>query len=299
MTPIFGLLVVDKPPGITSHDVVARVRRICNERRVGHAGTLDPLATGVLVLALGEATRLLEYITGVRKTYAAEITLGVLTDTYDTEGEVITRNPLPPTLTCAEVDSALAHFTGPLEQVPPVYSAVKVQGKAAHARARAGEDVELDPRPVTVYSLERTHCQPPTVAFTTEVSSGTYIRSLAHDVGQHLGVGAVLSALRRTAVGRFTLAEATTLEDLDAAAGCADMLVSPHRAFPSDALLQLDATSLEHIRHGRPVPAEGVTAGIAPAVTPDGKMVAVVEGFPQRGHWQPRKVFRKQIESAS
>ena len=302
MTPVFGLLIVDKPAGMTSHDVVARVRRLASERRVGHAGTLDPMATGVLVLALGEATRILEYITTVRKTYEAEITLGVVTDTYDMEGEIVARHELSSTLTCETVGEALAHFTGDLQQMPPVYSAIKVDGKSAHARVRAGEEVELEPRPVTIHSNELVECKLPLVRFVTEVSSGTYIRSLAYDLGHYLGVGATLSGLRRSTVGGFTLDDAVSLGAFEQAAEAGrwhDLLLSPREAADWAAVLHLDQADLDHIRHGRPVPDENATDGIAPALAPDGTMVAVVEGVPEKGFWQPRKVFRKQIESAS
>jgi tRNA pseudouridine55 synthase len=219
-----GLVVVDKPAGWTSHDVVARMRRVAGTRKVGHAGTLDPMATGVLVLGIGRATRLLTYVVGADKEYVATIRLGVATTTDDAEGEVLARTdasgvPRP------AIDAGVAALTGPIEQVPSSVSAIKVDGQRAYARVRAGEQVELAARPVTVSRVEvhavRTVDLPDDapaacdVDVTVVCSSGTYIRALARDLGAALGVGGHLTALRRTRVGGYGLAGSRTLDELE------------------------------------------------------------------------------------
>ena len=209
-----GICIVDKPPGWTSHDVVGRARRLLGTKKVGHAGTLDPMATGVLVLGVGRATRLLTFITGVDKTYDAQITLGVETDSLDADGEVTVRHDMAaPTL--EQVVAAAATLTGPLEQVPPMVSAVKVDGKRLHQLAREGKEVERTPRPVVVAQFDVRPTDDPMVwDATVTCSSGTYVRVLAADLGRALGGGAHLTALRRTRVGPFLLDEATPLEEL-------------------------------------------------------------------------------------
>ncbi|NDJ34827.1 MAG: tRNA pseudouridine(55) synthase TruB [Chloroflexi bacterium] len=294
----FGILNVHKPVGPTSHDMVAGVRRGTRERRVGHAGTLDPLAEGVLILAVGEATRLLEYLTTARKRYTAHITLGKTTPTYDAEGTITAEAPVA--VTRAELDAALEGFRGAIEQVPPVYSAVKVAGKSAHARVRAGEDVELEPRSVTIYDLHVDSYDPPQLVLSLTVSAGTYIRSLAHDLGQALGCGGMLAGLVRTAVGGFTLADAVEWAALQAAFEddtWERYLLSAARALPDLPLLHLDAASLEEVSHGRPlVRQQAASAELALAAAPDGSVVAVLEAKGQR--WQPKKVLRQQINAA-
>lgn len=211
---IDGLLVVDKPPGITSHDVVQRVRRWVKQRRVGHLGTLDPLATGVLPLALGEATKLSQLLTHGRKVYRGEILLGIETTTYDREGEQVSHVEGPWPARDA-LEKALEPFRGAIEQVPPPYSALKRGGEAAYRRARRGEDVQLEPRPVSIYRLELTGYEPPRLAVEVECSAGTYLRSLAHDLGQSLGTGGHLSSLCRTRSGPFLIEQAVALDDLE------------------------------------------------------------------------------------
>lgn len=206
----FGLLNIDKPSGMTSHDVVARVRRWTGEKRVGHAGTLDPMATGILVLCLGAATRLSEYIMGIPKTYQATIRLGQTTDTYDAEGQILSENETP--ISRAEFKVILPRFEGAIDQVPPMYSAIKQGGEKLYEKARRGEEVERDPRAVTIYNIELEEFAYPQARITVRCSSGTYIRSLAHDIGAALGVGAHVSALRREKIGKnFTLTGAIPL----------------------------------------------------------------------------------------
>lgn len=291
----FGLLNVAKPSGPTSHDVVNAVRRGTGERRVGHAGTLDPLADGVLVLALGRATRLLEYLSASQKAYRATVTLGVTTDTYDAEGEVVAKQPLPPDLSPDALDAALDSFRGTIQQVPPVYSAVKVGGKAAYARARAGEELELEPRTVEISELEVLAFEPPTVKLRVVCSAGTYIRSLAHDLGTALGTGAMLSALTRTASGQFHLDDAVRWPDLEAAfddGSWQALLLPADRALDDTPQVHLDAQGLEDVAHGRALDSgEAAPGALARAYAPDGRFVAVLEGDAQNGLWRPKKVF--------
>lgn len=209
-----GILLVDKPAGWTSHDVVAKARRLCRQRRIGHTGTLDPMATGLLVLCLGRATRLVEYITAHDKRYEGVIVLGTATDTDDAEGAVIGERPVPPvdnvTLRALET-----RFTGQQLQQPPAYSAVKVAGKRAYSVARAGGEVTLAARPIVVHSLELRDLGSGRLAATVHCGPGTYIRSLARDIGAALGCGAHLAALRRTASGGFSIADAFSLEEVE------------------------------------------------------------------------------------
>lgn len=209
-----GICIVDKPTGWTSHDVVGRARRLLGTKKVGHAGTLDPMATGVLVLGVGRATRLLTFITGVDKTYEAQVTLGVETDSLDADGEVTVRHDMAaPRLD--DVVAAAATLTGPLEQVPPMVSAVKVDGRRLHQLAREGKEVERAARPVVVSQFDVRPTDDPMVwDATVTCSSGTYVRVLAADLGRALGGGAHLTALRRTRVGPFLLDEATPLDEL-------------------------------------------------------------------------------------
>ena len=209
-----GILLIDKPAGWTSHDVVAKARRLCRQRRIGHTGTLDPMATGLLVLCLGRATRLVEYITAHDKRYEGVIVLGATTDTDDAEGAVIAEHPAPP-VNHAMLRALEARFTGNLQQQPPAYSAVKVAGQRAYSVARAGGEVTLAARPIVVHSLELRDLGGGRLAATVGCGPGTYIRSLARDIGAALGCGAHLAALRRTASGGFSIADAFSLEQVE------------------------------------------------------------------------------------
>lgn len=214
MGNLAGFLIVDKPQGLTSFDVVARLRQILGVKKIGHTGTLDPLATGILVVAVGKATRLLEYLVGWDKEYEAEVKLGMVSDTYDVEGQVEATD-FKGEITLEQVEVVLRDFTGEIEQTPPSFSAVKVAGKKAYELARKGEKVDLKPRRVQVYELEILDFTFPILRLRIRVSKGTYIRSLAHDLGQKLGCGAVLQGLKRTAVGRFELGQAQTLDEIE------------------------------------------------------------------------------------
>lgn len=211
-----GILVVDKPDGWTSHDVVARVRRLTGQRRAGHTGTLDPSATGVLVVCLGQATRLVEYMTGHDKRYAGTIVLGRETTTDDAEGAVVRESPVP-AITNETLRNLEARFTGQLDQVPPAYSAISISGRRAHELARVGATPELAPRRVVVHSLSLQQEGNDRLQLTVHCGPGTYVRSLARDIGRVLGCGAHLAGLRRTASGPFSLADALPLPELEAA----------------------------------------------------------------------------------
>jgi len=210
---VSGVLVVDKPVGLTSHDVVQIIRRGTNIRRAGHTGTLDPRASGVLVILIGPAVRLSEYVSASDKRYQATIRLGSSTDTYDAEGEV-TSSASVENITEERFADILQQFVGEISQTPPPYSAVKVQGRKAYEMAREGEEVNLEPRTIQVYSLELLEWAPPEVVIDVFCSSGTYVRSLANDLGKALGCGAHLVGLRRTKSGRFTLRDAVPLRRL-------------------------------------------------------------------------------------
>jgi tRNA pseudouridine55 synthase len=272
-----GLAVVDKPAGMTSHDVVARFRRIAQTRRVGHAGTLDPMATGVLILAVGRATRLLNYLNLEAKSYSACIRLGQSTTTDDAEGEVISGAPAQH-LTEAQIRLALERFVGEIMQTPASVSAIKVGGERAYKLARAGETIELAARPVTVSRFDAVslHSTGAFVDVDVEVdcSSGTYVRALARDVGAVLGVGGHLTRLRRTRVGRFGIEQAVTLEQL--AASTDPVAVSMADAVrASMPVRQVTADEVSELSFGRAL--SGLDQGpTVAAIGPDGEVVALV-----------------------
>lgn len=254
-----GLLILDKPAGFTSHDVVARIRQICRERSVGHLGTLDPMATGVLPLALGNHTRLAQFYGESRKTYEGTIRFGFATDTYDADGERVehsahTRDARE--LTLAEIRSALEAFTGRIQQTPPSYSAKKIEGVPAYKFARKKQDVELKSVEVEVLSFDVSELNEAEAKFCVEVSSGTYVRSLAHELGTKLGVGAHLSSLRRTKVGEFEIAEAITFDELERRIKSDDVeaaLVHPRRVLSSMPAVTANEEQVAYIRNGRAV----------------------------------------------
>ena len=212
------VLPVDKPQGISSFGVIRRLRPLLGTKKIGHAGTLDPMATGLLICLVGrEATRLQDQFMGLPKTYTGTIRLGVTTDSYDAEGEVVERKSAAH-VTDADLDAARQGFLGDIEQRPPMYSAVKVGGERLYKKARRGEEIERAPRPVSIYRFDLAGRRGDDVDFVAECSKGTYVRTLAHDLGQVLGVGAHLAALRRTAIGPFTVDEAWTVAGLEEAA---------------------------------------------------------------------------------
>jgi tRNA pseudouridine55 synthase len=268
-----GVLVVDKPAGVTSHDVVDEVRRRLRTRRVGHAGTLDPDATGLLVVGVGRATRLLEYAQGGAKGYRATIVFGTATTTQDASGDPVERRPAAE-LERAAVEAALAGFVGDIDQVPPMVSALKVAGERLYAKARRGEEVERRPRRVTVHSVELLDWAPgPEPRATVEVvcSPGTYVRTLAHDLGARLGTGAHLSALRRTSSSGFTEDEAVPLDEVGPGA-----LRPPSDALRGMARLEADPATARLVRNGRPLPGRAeVSEGDRVAIVAEGTLLAV------------------------
>ncbi len=289
----FGFLNINKPAGMTSHDVVARLRRALGLRKLGHAGTLDPLATGVLVLCVGRATRLSEYVMRGDKRYLAVVRPGVSTDTWDAEGEVLDRRDASG-LQREAVMEALDSFRGDLEQLPPMYSAVKQDGRKLYELARAGVAVTRRPRSVTLHSLELVDWTPPTFTLELTCSAGTYVRSLAHDLGEALGTGAHLAALTRTASGAFRLQDATTPDDLLARPDWRSLLVPAAQALPQIPSLHLDEAACDHLLQGRTVARRkgDPSTALAQALTPGGSLLAIVEG--DASLWKPRKVFPPQ-----
>jgi tRNA pseudouridine55 synthase len=248
-----GLLVVDKPGGMTSHDVVERLRKITGERSIGHLGTLDPMATGVLPLVLGKFTRLAQYFSSAEKSYSGAIRLGFSTDTYDAEGERVGAE-VTPRLTLDEVRAAATRFHGEMEQMPPVYSAKKIAGMPAYKLAREGKPVELKTAKICITSFEITGLEGAEANFTMSISAGGYVRSVAHELGQDLGCGAHLSKLRRTQAGVFTVDEAHTIEELALLAGDAaaleNLCVHLRTLLPEMPAVTGDAHALGRLRNG-------------------------------------------------
>ncbi|MFC6153385.1 tRNA pseudouridine(55) synthase TruB [Nocardioides yefusunii] len=289
---VSGLVVVDKPGGITSHGVVSRVRRLAGTRKVGHAGTLDPMATGVLVLGTNRATRLLGHLMLTDKGYDATVLLGVATTTDDAEGEVTTTTSAEH-LTETQVREALTPFVGDILQVPTAVSAIKVDGKRAYERVRNGEEVELKARPVTVHGIDVHAFRTPAegaAAGTVELdisvrcTSGTYIRAIARDLGAALGVGGHLTALRRTAVGAFDLATSSTVEELEEEFRVVPIAEAARMSFPA---IDLDAEQEREVRYGRrlDLAVDAVTAVFAPS----GEFLALYE--PSGSGAKPLAVF--------
>lgn len=296
----FGFFNIHKPSGPTSHDIIAGVRKGLQMRRVGHAGTLDPLAEGVLVVAVGEATRLLEYLTVSEKTYIARVKLGVATDTYDAEGKPVATHKVPPELTTASIELHLAEFRGQISQVPPVYSSVKVKGKTAHARVRAGEAVELQPRHVEIYELRLVEYLPPVATLYVRCTAGTYIRSLAHDLGAEIGCGAHLAGLVRQTSGQFSLDGAVTWADFQSAfedGSWSEHLLSPEMCLGHLPRVDLTVEQAEDIRHGRRI-AAGDNLGTVAAAYLDERFVAVLVGDFDTAQWKPKKVFLSRMNEA-
>ena len=250
-----GVLIIDKPAGLTSHDVVNRVRRILGQRSVGHLGTLDPLATGVLPLVTGSLTRLAQFYTTSEKVYEGVVRFGFATDTYDAEGE-----PLGParsvTLDAQRIEALAGRFRGVIEQMPPPFSAKKIHGVPAYKLARKQKEVVLKPVKVEIKEFEVLHVSNDRAKFRARVASGTYMRSLAHDMGQQLGCGAHLESLRRTAVAEFEIADAHTLDQLTDAARkpeIEDLFVHPRKLLPQMPSVTADEDNAARIRSGRPV----------------------------------------------
>jgi tRNA pseudouridine55 synthase len=286
---LWGFLNVNKPPGMTSHDVVAKVRRGLGVKKVGHAGTLDPMATGVLVLCVGAATRLSEYVMQSTKRYRARVRLGVTTDTYDAEGAIQQERDIAG-ITRQDVERELTAFLGTIEQIPPMYSALKQGGRKLYELARAGQTVEREARRVTIERLDITDWSPPQFTLDVVCSAGTYIRSLAHDLGQALGVGAHLVGLERLASGSFTLENSVTLDTLLTSRDWQQYLIPVQEALADWPVVNLDTAGAENVRHGRALVDASATDGrLALALDPGSKFLAILKG--EAGAWWPEKVL--------
>ena len=283
-----GVVVVDKPAGITSHDVVDEVRRLFGTRKVGHAGTLDPDATGILVLGLGKATRLLDYARLGPKRYVAEARFGATTTTQDSSGEVVTRSPCA--FTEAELEGMCKRFVGPIEQVPPMVSAVRVGGERLYRKARRGEEVERAPRPVEIYDLKLHSFEPdsrPRAVFEVCCSAGTYVRTLVHDLGAALGCGAHLGSLRRTEAAGFSLADAVPLRELRLS-----HLLEPVEALRGMPRVEVSGEEAARVRNGRPLELDDAAVGAEPesiAVLSKGVLFAVYRK--EQGRWVAERVM--------
>jgi tRNA pseudouridine55 synthase len=284
-----GLLPVDKPEGPTSHDLTALVRRVTGVRRIGHTGTLDPIASGLLLLCVGWATRLAEYLTGLAKSYRGVIRLGERTDTDDREGRVTDASNGWRSLETEQVRRALDRQIGLIEQIPPAYSAKKVAGRRAYAVAREGGVPELRPQLVTISRIELLEYEPPDLSVEIECSSGTYIRSVARDLGESLGVGAHLRSLRRTRVGSFAVEDALRVERETPLEAIVDRLLPPEQAVGHMERADLDAGAAEAFRRGLPVEWNGPALEAPMAVFLDDALVGI--GATRDGCLQPRKVF--------
>lgn len=289
-----GILNVDKPRGWTSHDVVARVRRLTGVQKVGHAGTLDPIATGVLLVCLGTAVRLVEYLQGHDKRYRAKVRLGVTTDTYDAEGSPLQTRPVGD-LTATAIDTALQRFRGAIQQRPPIYSAIKQGGVPLHRRARRGEAVLTGPRPVQIDRLTLLLWQPPMLSLEVHCSAGTYIRSLAHDLGEALGCGGHLVELVRLASGPFDLASAHTLAAIEEGVQQGDWqkwLLPPAQGLVDFLAVPISEEERQQLQHGRSISGPDAADGqLGYALAGDGTMVALLRYRVERSCWHPFKVF--------
>ena len=289
---ISGVIVIDKPIGMTSHDVVQIVRKGTNIRRAGHTGTLDPRASGVLVVLVGPAVRLSEYVSASDKRYQAVIQLGTSTDTYDADGRVLSTTSVD--ISEKQFNDVLQSFVGEIEQVPPPYSSVKVKGRHAYDMARNGEEVDLEPRTINVYNLDLLEWAPPEAVIDVYCSSGTYVRSLANDLGEKLGCGAHLIGLRRTKSGRFTLRDAVPLRKLREAFEnntWENFIIPAAEALSDWPAVILTTEQLDIVRHGRRISAEPGSGKMARAISEEGELIGLLELDPETQEWQPKKVF--------
>jgi tRNA pseudouridine55 synthase len=290
-----GILNVDKPSGLTSHDVVALVRRASHQGQVGHAGTLDPMATGVLLVCLGKGTRISEYLMASPKTYRAAIHLGITTTTDDAEGDVVAQSPVEVPYT--EIRRAVLQFVGRIDQTPPAYSALKRGGQRLYKLARRGQVPELLPRPVEIFELQIEQWTPPVLYVQVRCGPGTYIRSLARDLGRSLGCGAHLALLRRTTSGQFSVEQAISpqqMEDAFASGAIAELLCPIDTAVADLPALYLDTATCLRLMAGQPIAGNesAVSEGsLARVYTPDRQFIAIVAWDADMAKWRPRKVF--------
>jgi tRNA pseudouridine55 synthase len=297
---LHGYLVIDKPAGWTSFDVVARARRLLGEKRIGHAGTLDPAATGVLPLAVGMATKTLEFLNDASKSYLADVTFGVETDSHDIEGRV-TRTAGTEQLTADAIEAALSHFRGPGEQIPPMHAAIKIGGQKLYDLARRGEEIPRSPRPVTFYGLEMLEWHPPTATLLVDCSKGTYIRALARDLGAALGTGAYLSNLVRLRSGPFHLCQAITIDELTRIElPWVWPWVAVHPDIPVQAwpALILDEDGSRRWRQGSPISAERHVSDSIRVYDAAGNWLGTGDATPDGSGWRPRKVVSAEGNAA-
>jgi tRNA pseudouridine55 synthase len=302
---VSGILNVTKPRGPTSFDIVRTIRRGTGEKRVGHAGTLDPAASGVLLVLLGQASRITEYLMDLPKVYRATVQLGVTTTTYDAEGEATSRSEVR--VSERELDEVLSEFVGEIQQRPPAYSALKIGGEAAYRLARRGDQPEMKPRPARIYRINLLTFDPPHAEIEVECGRGTYIRSLANDIGQRLGCGAHLAALERSRVGPFTVERALPMDDI--VPGFAD---GTWREFvePMDCgLINLPALTVpiddeNDLRHGQAVDLDTDTTARLPecpdrlearGYAEDGSLIGILLFDAASGMWRPRKIFAREV----
>lgn len=289
-----GFVVIEKPAGVTSHDVVGAVRRMTGERRVGHAGTLDPAAVGVLPIAVGLATRTVEYLSESSKGYLAEITFGVTTDSLDGDGTV-TESFDVSELGLAQIESVLPTFRGPILQVPPMHSAIKIDGRPLYERARQGEVLELDARDVTIHALDIVSWEHPVLELHIHCSKGTYVRSLARDLGEAVGAGAYMSNLVRVSTGPFTLDDSWRLEELEqliADGAWEDIAAHPDAALHDRPAVVLNESLATAWRNGSSVPCS-VPGGLVRVYDVQGNWLGVASGDPENGLLVPDKVVNE------
>ena len=288
-----GWLLIDKPSGVSSHDVVHRARGIIPGCRIGHTGTLDPLATGLLVLGIGNTTRLSEYLISQPKQYTAVVRLGVTTTTFDADGDIMSEEDVK--IDAADIESMLPNFIGCIEQVPPIYSAIKIGGERAYKLARSGKNVKMSPRSVRIDKFVMVDYCEPDITLEISCSSGTYVRSLAHDLGESLGCGAHLLCLRRDVVGPFSLHQSYQLEDIEQmndSCEVSSLLLPSGDAMVGWQTVCLGADDVQKIRHGNSIKGDNsVSENLALAYDVEGELIAVLEGQPEFGYWQPRKVL--------
>ena len=295
-----GILNINKATGMTSHDVVAKVRKLLKQKRVGHAGTLDPAASGVLPICVGQGTRVAEYLSESGKAYRAEIRFGVVTDTYDSEGTIL-RTGDTSTLALERIEAVLPQFLGPQLQMPPLYSAIKLQGQPAYKRVRAGEEITLTARPITLNTLQILQWEAPRLTLAVDCSKGTYIRSLAYDLGERLGCGGHLSALVRTRSGPFALTDSVTLEQVADAMEhdtIAQLLTPADTVLQAYPALHLDAPTVERVMHGNSFHYNAPPADLARIYDTEGHFLAIAIWDAETGMWKPKKVFVDAINTS-
>ncbi len=293
-----GILLVDKPQGMTSHDVVDVLRKVTGLRRIGHTGTLDPRATGLLVMCLGQATRLSQYLSGLDKTYEGAMQLGRTTVSHDLDGEVVDERPIPSGLTLKDLQDVCDRFTGDIRQVPPMVSAIKIGGKRLYKMARQGQEIERPARAITVHSFTVTRWDPPYADLVVSCSSGAYVRTLCNDAGQLLGCGAVLSRLRRTRVGNFDIGEALPLDAFQSPETVEQRMVSMDNALELPVVI-VDRTQEQTVRTGGTVSGLAITgvepghSGLVQVKNKRGKLIALALAAPTAAgsRIQPKSVF--------